>query len=130
MKLITDKGLTKFITFLGLRNDIPEVLLSSHILVWPATVSHFSRPIIEAQAMGIPSIGTDFEVTREVIQEGETGLTFVNGDSTTLSKQINYLLNDTDLYDKISRQAYQQAKERFSADTNVKRIVAIYQSLH
>ena len=130
LDLIAKNNLSKWISFTGLRNDIPKVLASTYLLVWPATVPHFSRPIIEAQAMGIPPIGTDFEVTREVIQEGETGLTFVNGDSTSLAKQINLLLNDSALYNKISQQAYQQAKERFSADTNVKKIVAIYHSLH
>jgi glycosyltransferase involved in cell wall biosynthesis len=129
MELIENLNVKDNITFLGLRNDIPQLLSSSYLLVWPATVPHFSRPIIEAQAMGIPPIGTNFEVTKEVIEEGETGLTFENGDATSLAHQINRLLSDTQLYKKISQQAYQQARERFSADTNVKKIINIYQSL-
>ena len=129
LQLITNLKLEKKVSFIGLRNDIPYILASSHLLIWPATVPHFSRPIIEAQAMGIPPIGTNFEVTKEVIEEGETGLTFENGDATSLAHKINLLLSDTQLYKKISQQAYQQARERFSADTNVKKIINIYQSL-
>lgn len=129
LHLIAKHTLEQWVTFVGLRNDIPQILVSSHVLVWPATVPHFSRPIIEAQAMGIPPIGTNFEVTKEVIEEGETGLTFENGDATSLAHQINRLLSDTQLFKKISQQAYQQARERFSADTNVKKIINIYQSL-
>jgi glycosyltransferase involved in cell wall biosynthesis len=128
MKLINDNGIEKYITFLGLRNDIPEVLSSSHILVWPATVPHFSRPIIEAQAMGVPSIGTNFDVTNEVIEEGETGLTFKNGDAKSLGLQINRLISEQQLYEKISNQAFEQAKERFSAEKNIKKIIRIYNS--
>jgi glycosyltransferase involved in cell wall biosynthesis len=129
LKLIKDNGIEKHITFLGLRNDIPEVLSSSHILVWPATVPHFSRPIIEAQAMGIPAIGTNFEVTNEVIEEGETGLTFKNSDAKSLGLQINRLISDPHLYKKISNQAFEQAKERFSAEKNIKKIIGIYNSV-
>jgi glycosyltransferase involved in cell wall biosynthesis len=129
LQLITNLKLEKKVSFIGLRNDIPHILASSHLLIWPATVPHFSRPIIEAQAMGIPPIGTNFEVTKEVIEEGETGLTFENGDAASLAHQINRLLSDTQLYKKISQQAYQLARERFSADTNVKKIINIYQSL-
>jgi glycosyltransferase involved in cell wall biosynthesis len=129
LELIENLKLKDKITFLGLRNDIPHLLSSAYLLVWPATVPHFSRPIIEAQAMGIPSIGTDFEVTLEVIKVGETGLTFANGDSNELAKQINLLLNDNALYTKISRQAYFEAKERFNADKNVKRVIEIYRKL-
>lgn len=129
LHLIAKHTLEQWVTFVGLRNDIPQILSSSYLLVWPATVPHFSRPIIEAQAMGIPPIGTNFEVTQEVIQEGETGLTFTNGDAKSLANQINRLLVDKELYNKISRQAYNQARECFSADTNVKKIVNIYHSL-
>jgi glycosyltransferase involved in cell wall biosynthesis len=129
MKLIEDNGIEKFITFLGLRNDIPEILSSSHILVWPATVPHFSRPIIEAQAMGVPSIGTNFEVTNEVIKEGETGLTFKNGDAKSLGLQINRLISEQHLYEKISNQAFEQAIEKFSVEKNIKKIISIYNSI-
>ncbi len=130
INLISKYKIDKYITFLGLRNDIPELLISSNILVWPATVPHFSRPIIEAQAMGIPTIGTNFKVTKEVIVDEETGLTFVNGNSKDLAKKINQLLNDKVLYKKISFQAYQEAKNRFNADINIKKVVSIYHSIY
>jgi glycosyltransferase involved in cell wall biosynthesis len=129
LEIINDNDLGKKVTFLGLRNDIPQLLSSSYLLIWPATVPHFSRPIIEAQAMGIPAIGTDFDVTREVIEEGETGLTFVNRNAELLAKKINLLLSDSQLYDKISQQGYNQAYSRFSADNNVNQIIEIYKML-
>lgn len=129
LDLVEMNDLNKFVTFIGIRNDIPNLLASSHILVWPATVPHFSRPIIEAQAMGVPSIGTNFEVTNEVIEEGETGLTFKNGDAKSLGLQINRLISDKHLYNKISNQAFEQAKERFSAEKNIKKIIHIYDSI-
>ncbi len=129
INLISKYKLEKYITFIGLRNDIPELLASSNILVWPATVPHFSRPIIEAQAMGVPTVATNFEVTKEVIIERETGLTFENGNSNDLANKINLLLDDQALYNKISEQAYLEAKNRYDADKNIKKVMAIYQSL-
>ncbi len=129
LQLINDLNVEKYVTFAGLRNDIPNLLASSNILVWPATVPHFSRPIIEAQAMGVPAVATNFEVTKEVIIEGETGLTFENGNSKDLANKITLLLVDHVLYHKISEQAFHEAKNRYDADKNIKKVMAIYQSL-
>ncbi len=129
LELVAENSISNNITFIGIRNDIQDILASTYMLVWPATVPHFSRPIIEAQSMGVPAIGTDFEVTREVIQYGETGLTFKNGDKTSLANQMKLLLKDSELYNKISQQAYNQAQKLFNADINVKRIINIYHSI-
>ena len=129
LRLIHENGLTEKVKFIGLRQDIPQVLASSAILVWPAPVAHFARPIIEAQAMGIPAVASNFKSTTEVVENGKTGLVFQPLNPTDLADKINQLLRDKQLYDLISSEGYKQAKQLFNAQINFKKILAVYNSL-
>jgi glycosyltransferase involved in cell wall biosynthesis len=45
--------------FVGIRQDIPQLLAASDCLIFPSVVPHFARPIIEAAAMAKPSVASD-----------------------------------------------------------------------
>jgi glycosyltransferase involved in cell wall biosynthesis len=126
LEIINKYQLEDKIKFLGLRNDIPEIIASSHILVWPATVAHFSRPIIEAQSMGIPTIGTDFYSTREIIEDNVSGLLFKNKNVGDLAEKINKLITDEKLYQEISQNGYNQAFEKFNSKNNILALEKVY----
>ncbi len=129
LKLISDNNLVKHITFIGLRNDVPELLASSYLLVWPATVEHFSRPVIEAQAMKVATIGTDYEVTREVIENNVTGLLFRKRNNKELATLTNTLLANKLLYDNLVKNGYEKAKKRYNSQINILQIVKVYEKL-
>ncbi len=56
------------------RKDIPSIINSSDIIVFPSVVPHFARSIIEAGAMAKPSIASNIGGPDELIINGETGL--------------------------------------------------------
>ena len=58
------------------RENAVEVLGATDILVSPFLIPHFARSVIEAAAMGIPSIATDVGSHAEVILDGRTGLLY------------------------------------------------------
>lgn len=127
--LIEEYNLSKKVIFLGLRNDIPQVLARSEMLVWPATVSHFARPIIEAGAMCKPSVATDFPSSREVIVENESGVFFPNKNHIILAEKICQLLENKPASDAMGLKAYDIAIQNFNAIINSKKIINIYNQL-
>ncbi len=129
LQLINELKLEENVKFIGIRNDIPQVLASSSILMWPASIPHFSRPIIEAQAMGVPAIGTDFAITREVIEPEKTGLLFKRFDDDDLAAKANMLLEDENLYNSILEEGYKQAIVKFNSANNFKTILGVYNDL-
>lgn len=129
MALIKKFNLEGKVKFLGLRNDIPQILAASKMLIWPATISHFARPIIEAGAMAKPSIATDFPSSREVVQEGISGLFFPLNDYEVLAKQIDFLLSNTTQSALMAEKAYESAITNFNAQHNSKKIINIYRQL-
>ncbi len=117
------------LTFTGVRQDIPQVLAASDLLVFPSTVPHFARPIIEAAAMGIPAVASDLGGPRELIVPGETGLLVPPGDPSALAEAIITLLKNPVQACTLGETAYRHAKEHFEAGINTAATFAVYDEL-
>lgn len=62
---VNNYGLQKHVKFLGLRKDVPEILMASDVDVFPSLYEGMPNTIIEAQATGLPCIISD-TITKEV----------------------------------------------------------------
>ena len=62
---ISNEGLNKYVIYLGLRNDVPELLQAMDIFVLPSIFEGLPISAIEAQASGLPIILSD-HITQEV----------------------------------------------------------------
>ena len=120
-KLLTDK-----VKFLGLIDNIPDLIASSTALIWPATQSHFARPIIEAYAMSKPVIASDFESSREIVGNDETGILFESNNHKKLSEAIIKFIENPRLADKMGIAAYEKAKNMFDCDINNQKIIKCF----
>lgn len=127
LQLIDRYALADTVKFLGFRKDIPELIACSTMLVWPATVSHFARPIMEAGAMAKPVVASDFESSREIVEEGSSGLLFRPRDAKAFSSAIITLLDNPDMGRRLGMRGYELAVERFEADNNVAATFKIYE---
>lgn len=58
----------------GQKSDVRPWLLASDIFILPSHREGFPNVVIEAGAMGLPSIVTDINGSREIIHNGENGL--------------------------------------------------------
>ena len=89
-----DYGLSN-VEFLGLRNDVPDLLrgaiLSVVPSVWPEA---FSYAAAESQALGVPVIASAIGGLKEVVDDGVTGLYVPPDDPEVLADAIETLLAD------------------------------------
>ena len=129
LDLIRRHGLERTIRFMGLRRDIPEMLAACELLVWPASVSHFSRPIIEAGAMARPVVASDFPSSRELVIDGTTGLLTPPGNPHRLAEAIVRLLDRPDEARRMGEAGHALARERYNPERNAEAIFAIYDSI-
>lgn len=129
LDLIRRYGLERTVRFLGLRRDIPEMLAACSLLVWPAVVSHFSRPIIEAGAMALPVVASDFPSSRELVFDGTTGLLTPPGDPHRLAEAIVRVLDRPAEARSMGDAGHALARERYNAERNAEAIFAIYDSI-
>lgn len=91
---IAERGLQSRVHLLGLRRDVPEVLRSLDVFVLPTHEEALGTAFLEAQAMGLPAIGTRVGGVPEAILEGETGMLVPAHDPAALAAAIGTLLDD------------------------------------
>lgn len=128
LRLLHQYKLRSHVIFTGmLTEEIPQLISEGSMLVWPAKVSHFSRPIAEAGMMGKPVVASRFESSEELVIHEKTGLLVKAGDTEQLAEGILRLLKSVDTATKMGLNAYELAANRYGAEKNNKIIFDIYQ---
>jgi len=82
------------VDFRPFTSDIQAAMREAAFLVFPATVPHFPRPVIEAAACGRPAVATRLGGIEEVVIDGETGLLTDPGNGESLAAGIDRMLSD------------------------------------
>ncbi len=103
-----------FVSYLGRRPDVRELLALSDIVVLP---SHYRegvpRVLLEAAAMGKPIVTTDMPGCRDAVQDRNTGLLVPPKDLAQLTLAIQTLIEDPELRNRFGEAARKLAEERF-----------------
>ncbi len=85
------------VQFLGHRGDVELILAASDVFVLPSRREGLPRSIQEAMATGKPVIATDVRGSRDLVEDGVTGLLVEVGDANGLAQAITRLLGDDGL---------------------------------
>jgi glycosyltransferase involved in cell wall biosynthesis len=87
-------GLAGSVQFLGTRDDVPDLLGKSAIVVRPSLTEGRSLTIMEAMASGACVVASDIVPNRELIQHGVTGILIPVGDRVLLAEALRQLVDD------------------------------------
>lgn len=97
-------------------SDSPEEYMSiSDLLILPSYREGFGTVIIEAAAMGVPTLGSDIYGISDAVVNEETGYLVPVKRVDLLSEKINFLLNNDDLLKGAGRLARTRALDKFSS---------------
>jgi glycosyltransferase involved in cell wall biosynthesis len=127
IEYIKNENLEELILFLGRRKDIPELLKITDILIIPSIEQEaFPRVAIEAMAMKVPVICTDFGGLPEAVINGETGIVVPTKDTEGLYKAIKYLIKNPDIREKMGEKGIKRVKEKFNIEKNMRKTEDLY----
>jgi glycosyltransferase involved in cell wall biosynthesis len=87
-------GIETRVHFLGNRPDVPELLASSDLFVLPSLWEGLPMALLEAMASRIPVVATSVAGTREVVEDGVSGVLVPPGDARSLALAMEALLGD------------------------------------
>jgi len=127
--LLETGSLAGRLIFTEYRSDIPNIIAASDLVVFPSTVPHFARPIIEAGAMAKPIVASDLEGPRELVVNGGTGLLVEPNNPKALARAISGTLTDDMKARRFGETGYRRAKELFDADKNAKATFEVYEKV-
>lgn len=117
------------IHLLNFRRDIPEVLASSDVNISPFVEPHFSRSVIEAAAMQVPSIISNVSGLTELVIDGKTGYVFDIRNQSDFIEKINLLGGNPILRRELGVNSKIRAENLFEANINAKRTFDVYDLL-
>lgn len=97
----------------GKKSDVRPWLLASDAFVFPSYREGFPNVVIESGAMGLPSIVTDINGSREIIIDGENGVIIPTKDSDALYNAMKSFVENPETLDKYRRHARPLVASRF-----------------
>ena len=106
-----------------------EVLKSSQVLVLPSRIESVPQSILEAFYLKIPVIATNVGGVHELVSNNKTGLLVTPNNSKELLENINYLLNDIDLCNRLTNNAHEFVMKNFSWEVLLPKYIKLYGNL-
>jgi glycosyltransferase involved in cell wall biosynthesis len=98
-------------------NQVAEILNITDVLVNPSYSEGLTAaPVIEAGAMGVPSITSDAGGTREIVEEGKTALIVKIGDVSAIATKVCDIIQNYELRKDIGQNISQLVHERWNWD--------------
>jgi len=117
------------IRYTGYSAQPERYLAVTDIFCLPSYREGFGNVIIEAAAMGVPSVGTDIVGLRDSIADGETGVLVPPKNAAALADAIMSLLADDGRRRAMGEKARARAIAQFDARKVSAAVLAEYQSL-
>ena len=94
LEYVHEHELTDNVEFLGNVDDVPSFLNSIDICVVPSRSEGFGLALVEALAMGVPTIASDIAGPKEIVENEGIGVLFKSGDSVDLANKILRTIDD------------------------------------
>ena len=131
LKSQADRQLPGQVFFAGHQSDHFPWLAAADIFVLPSLFEGLPGAIIEAQASEIPCIATDIPGNRELVRDGETGLSVPVKDAPALALAIHRLLSNKPLscrlalagFELVARD-YDEVREKSAWNVLVRNVLA------
>ena len=106
----------KNIHFVGFRSDIPDVLAAVDIFVFPSHAEAFGIALIEAMAMGKPSVCSGSDGVLDIAVDNETSFLFKVKDAVELKKKLEKLILDPQLREAFGKASRKKVIDKFDLE--------------
>jgi len=114
------------VAFLGRQPDAPACYAAMDIVVVPSLWEGGPITVLEAMAMGRPTVATDVGMVREVIVDGENGRIVPPGDVDALVDAVGMLASDAGLRQQMGERARRAVEAGYAPDVMVERMLNVY----
>jgi len=119
----------KDIISVGFQQDVRPFFAISDVLAFPSYREGFPNVVMQAGAMGLPSIVSDINGCNEIIVEGENGLIIPPKNVEKLKEKMLTLARDKNLYIKLKENSRRMIENRYEQSVVWKALLEEYEGL-
>ncbi len=119
-------GLDDCVTFLGVRDDVPELLCAADTFVLPSRWEGFGSVLLEAMALQAPIIASNLPPVREVLDDGDQAHLVPPERPQELAAGIVSTLTNSEGAARQAERARARFLEQFTVERVTKAMLAFY----
>lgn len=120
-------GLNKYVSFLGFRRDIKNILTKNDVFVMSSSYEGISIALLESMSLSMPSIATSVGGLPESILNNETGFLVPSDDAVSYAEKVVKLIENKALIPLMGRNARELFLEEFHSDVVLSKYRKLYQ---
>ena len=124
-ELLGSLGVADAFLFPGYLPDIHKYVAAFDIFVLPSYREGLPISLLEAQAMGIPSVATDVRGSRELVQDDATGLLVASRDPGALADALRRLADEPETGQRLATAAVDNIRASYSEAALLPRTIDI-----
>ncbi len=122
-------GLGNRVIFTGPRSDVQAILAACDLYTMPTLEEPCALAILEAMAMKKPVVALDSGGTREVVEDGKSGLLSPPGDVEQLAENILTLVNNPARCKQMGEYGRKRVEEYFNPPRMANEVERVYRSV-
>jgi glycosyltransferase involved in cell wall biosynthesis len=129
LMLIHKLNLNNHVKFFGAipNDETIKYMAAADIFVLPSLREGFPNVLLEAMAVGLPIICTNVDGLPEIVNNGQNGFLVDPENPEQISKNLEVLLDNKEIYDNISKFNIEYVK-KYSIENTIKKLEDVYMS--
>lgn len=126
LKLINEN---KSIISVGFQNDVRPYFAIANCLVFPSYREGFPNVVMQAGAMGLPSIVSDINGCNEIVMQDKNGLIIPVKNENAIFEAMKIVLSDSELFDSMKKESRDLIVKRYEQKLVWQSILDEYQKI-
>ncbi|MFC6423054.1 glycosyltransferase family 4 protein [Ornithinimicrobium tianjinense] len=127
--LVRDLGIADRTTFLGFRDDVPDLMRSASVLLAPCEVEGLGLSVLEAMSHGLPVIASRAGAHPETVGLAADAQLFEPGDAQDAASMLARMCADATLRARYGAQLAQVQRTNFTPQAQAEATEAVYQQV-
>jgi glycosyltransferase involved in cell wall biosynthesis len=120
-------GLASRVSFLGERDDVPDLIAALDVLLLPSWEEPFGRALVEAMALGVPVVATSVGGPPEILSDGGEGFLVEPRDPAAWAAAVARFAESMTLGQEMGLAGRRRVEQAFGLDRHVEAILDVYE---